>query len=272
MVVRVLCPAKVNWFLSVGPVNQRGYHPLRTVFQAISLYDELTIQLSDNNATKITCDWSDLPEENTVSRALRYLSEYIAMPPLQIHIKKQIPHQSGLGGGSSDAAGLLRGAIPFLKFRPSDHDLHDIAIAVGADVPFFLVGGRARGEGYGEILTALDDPPTKWLVVARPDVGCPTSLAYKRLDAVPREWRDWDPEDTAYNDFESVAPAECIDIKRQLLEAGASEALLCGSGSAVFGSFDCRETAKAASQVIAAPFVCVAQTCSRKESIQIGKL
>ena len=126
----VACPAKVNLFLSVGPPDATGYHPLRTVFQAISLFDELMIEIADR--TEILCDWAGLPPENTLTKTLRLLQEIAILPPLRIYLNKRIPPQSGLGGGSSNAGGLIRAAR---KLVPSITDLEAfmIARAVGAD-------------------------------------------------------------------------------------------------------------------------------------------
>ena len=148
MQVKVLCPAKINLFLSVGKLDHRGYHPIRTIFQAISLYDTLTITVADS--LSFTCDSQDVPSENTVTKAARLMQEIADYPPVAIHLEKCIPTQSGMGGGSSDAAGVIQSASQFMSMRLSDHERKAIAKSIGADVPFFLVGGRAKGEGYGE--------------------------------------------------------------------------------------------------------------------------
>lgn len=265
----VLCPAKVNLSLAVGPPDARGYHPLRTVFQAVGLFDELVINPSSHAA--FSCDWPDMPSENTVTKAMRLTEELLGMLPVSVHLTKRIPAQAGLGGGSSDAAGYLR-ALPRLVQGAFPHDfVRDVALAVGADVPFFLVGGRAFGEGYGERLTPLPDEPRRWLVLAKPDgVGCDTPAAYRRLDAAPREWRTDPPE--GYNDFERVAPCESLDLIERLKSLGAETAMLCGSGSAVFGAFEEPSLAEgAASRLVneGGSWVEVAPTLTRAESLVI---
>ncbi|MBS1716654.1 MAG: hypothetical protein JSS72_02850 [Armatimonadetes bacterium] len=216
--------------MAVGPVDARGYHPIRTVFQTITLFDTLEVELADK--TSITCNWSDFPAENTLTKMLR-LAREIHCPELKIHLTKRIPAQSGLGGGSSDAVGVLK-ALERLSPVPltPEHQM-DFARAVGADVPFFLLGGTAKGEGYGEKLTPLPDGPTRWLVVARPDEGVDTAKAYKRLDETERPFKEF--EDGLYNDFERVAPCGSLELIDRLRVHGASEAGLTGSGSAVFG-------------------------------------
>lgn len=269
MRIVVRCPAKINRFLSVGPLDSRGYHPLRTIFQAISLHDTVTIE---TGATGFSCDWPDMPEENTMTKSLRLLSEYRDLPPVSLTLAKRIPAESGLGGGSSNAAGVLRGMQKVLAAPLEDRELHDIAAAVGADVPFFLIGGRAKGEGYGTRLTPLPDAPPEWLVVARPEVGVSTKEAYACLDARPYEWQPFPEDDALYNDFERVAPCECLDLIERLQVRGAERAGLSGSGSAVFGIFRSEEGAQSSADGLRGervPFVEVATTLSRAESLAV---
>lgn len=249
--MRILCPAKVNLFLAVGPRDRRGYHPLRTIFQAVDLCDVLTIQESEEPS--VTCDWADLPTDNTLTKTLRLLYEVATLPPLDIRLEKRIPAQSGLGGGSSDAAGLLRAAKKIQPPLP-DAQLHDIALAVGADVPFFLLGGRARGEGYGERLSPIEAYAPEWLVIAQPDVTCSTADAYARLDELSFEWRDFPTSSELYNDFERVAPGECLELIGRLKHLGARDAALTGSGSAVFGLYPNQHDAEQAAGALRAEY------------------
>lgn len=263
----VSCPAKVNLFLAVGRPDERGYHPIRTVFQAIGLFDELMVE--EAPTPEFVCDSPEVPQENTVTHALRMLSEVAPLPPLRLTMTKRIPSQAGLGGGSSDAAGLLRAAKQLVPSIPKE-DLHRVAMAVGMDVPFFLVGGRARGDGYGERLSPLPDAPQEWLVVARPNVGCATGEAYRALDAKAYEWRDFPPDDRLYNDFERVAPCESLDLIESLQALGARDAALSGSGSAVFGRFESQDEAESAAARMRAEkalSVWVAPTLTRAESL-----
>lgn len=241
----ILCPAKINTFLAVGPKDRIGYHPLRTFFQAVDLYDRLAIEPSDRD--EIVCSWVEMPAENTLTKVLRLIRELVVVPPLKVELEKNIPAESGLGGGSSDAAGLLRLVQQVIVKPLPDHVLKDIAVATGADVPFFLEGGMARAEGYGEELVPWPDSPIKPLVIVRPDVGVSTPQAFAALDQTPYEWREFpqDPWDL-YNDFERVAPCACLHLKESFLSLGAAGALLCGSGSAVFGVFDSPEVADGA--------------------------
>ena len=232
MIVR--CPAKVNLFLAVGPRDASGYHPLRTVFQAVGLFDELRVERTREDSFR--CDDPSVPADNTVVRAWRLLREILTVPPLAVELAKSIPAQSGLGGGSSDAAGLMRAVAALTGGGPSPSEFLSVARAVGADVPFFLVGGRARGTGYGDSVEPLPDPEPEWFVIVRPNVGCSTPAMFAALDRLRYTFRDLSEGEIA-NDFERVAPTECLDLIKRLRECGANAAGLTGSGSAVFGLF-----------------------------------
>jgi 4-diphosphocytidyl-2-C-methyl-D-erythritol kinase len=241
----VLCPAKINLFLSVGPPDSRGYHPLRTIFQSVGLFDELEIDL-DVDDFSITSDWPELPERNTLDRTLRLLREIVNLPPMKIHLVKRIPAESGLGGGSSDAGGLLRAVQALMPGHLRSNELHAVAQAVGMDVPYFLVGGRARGEGYGQQVSPLPDGPAHHYVLARPGIGCATAGMFGRLDEVDRPWLEFPEDDRLHNDFERVAPCESLELTERLQVYGAKDAALTGSGSAVFGRYSSEPEAEEA--------------------------
>jgi 4-diphosphocytidyl-2-C-methyl-D-erythritol kinase len=208
-----------------------------------------------------------------VTKALRLSREIFVQQPSLIRLEKRIPMQSGLGGGSSDAAGLLR-ALQAASGDASQAELASVACGVGADVPFFLSGGRARGEGYGDVITALPDPAEEWYVIAKPEIGCSTPEMYALLDGESREWRDWPLNDNLYNDFERVAPRECIDLIERMLTAGARDAALSGSGSSVFGRFATHATARDAEERLRGDDVnqvWVAKSLTRSESLDIKR-
>ena len=253
----LLARAKINPFLAVGPPDARGWHPLRTIFQEVDLADALIVEEAE--AESITFSVAGIPERNTITRTLELLRERTTIPPLRIHVEKRIPAESGLGGGSADAAAILRHLGRDLP------DLAEIALRVGADVPFFLVGGRARAEGYGERLTPLPDLPRRPLVLARPEEGCPTAAMFGELDAAPRDFREFPEGDRLYNDFERVAPCASLDLIDRLLVHGAEDAGLTGSGSVVFGRFADDGEADRASEAMRdeAPWIYRAHTVPR---------
>ncbi|MFM9874382.1 MAG: 4-(cytidine 5'-diphospho)-2-C-methyl-D-erythritol kinase [Fimbriimonadaceae bacterium] len=271
MICSTICPAKINTFLAVDPPDHSGYHPIRSYFQAISLADTLSIQDSPSGKDEIICNWPNLPLDNTLTKTLRLARELVPIAPLKITLNKQIPSEAGLGGGSSNAAGLLR-CLNFINSEFVTHQFaREIAFAVGADVPFFLNGGFAQAEGYGQILTPLPDQPKQHLVIVKPNEGMPTPEAYKKLDQAPRPFKDF-PENyqTYYNDFERVAPCICDDIEDRLLTHGATAAKLSGSGTAVFGIYPSQSATERAKLKLEAENlgqVFLADTLTRNESL-----
>jgi 4-diphosphocytidyl-2-C-methyl-D-erythritol kinase len=268
MKIQVKCPAKINTFLSIGPPDANGWHPLRTIFQAIDLSDELTIEEADADSFTSDVDW--LPGDNSITRALSLARDRAAFPKLTIRLLKRIPAQSGLGGGSSDAAGLLRGLSSLYPGRFESSDLQEIALQVGADVPFFLVGGRAKGEGFGDRLTPLEDLHEQFVVVVKPALGCPTPDMYRDLDKVEHPWLDFPSDDSLHNDFELVAPEECHRALHLLGTFDAFDAGLTGSGSAVFGRYDRFSFATTAKELMHGEgfdHVWCVRTLSREESL-----
>ena len=261
MTGKARCPAKINLWLTVGPPGAGGMHPLRTEFQAVSLSDSLTVEPAASDET--ACDWPGLPSENTLTKALRLAREYFQVPPLRMTLDKRIPAQSGLGGGSSDAAGLLRLLVRHERLQA--REALEIAAAVGADVPFFLVGGRALGEAHGERLTPLANLPVRRVVLAMPAAAVSTKGAFARLDETKRPWTPNHDAPLGHNDFESVAPDGCLAILAAWRSLGAVCGLT-GSGSACFALGDqdgLPETARRAG----AEWTDVGHTLTREESL-----
>jgi 4-diphosphocytidyl-2-C-methyl-D-erythritol kinase len=267
MTKKTVCPAKINSFLTVGPPDAGGLHPIRTVFRAVSLADELSIAPADRD--EFVCFGEGVPEDNTVTKAWRLAKEHFRIPPLRVTLVKRIPSQSGLGGGSSDAAALLRLLAIVSEGLLDQEALFEVAAVVGADVPFFLLGGSALGEGYGERLSPLPDEPRKWILIAQPPVSVPTAQAYRDLDVHDRGFLDF-PQDlwSGHNDFLLVAPDESRQAIGRLKELGAHAAGLSGSGSAVYGVFDTEELAnRAAAGPIGRCATWLCHTLTRDESL-----
>jgi 4-diphosphocytidyl-2-C-methyl-D-erythritol kinase len=249
--LQLSCPAKINVTLEVLDRRPDGYHALRSLMVPLELADELEIEPSDR--FRFECDDASLGnEENLVVRAARALAPDAHV---SIRLHKRIPHQAGLGGGSSDAASLLlaamQGALPVT--RPVDWLA--LARSLGSDVPFFLTGSGALVEGTGERVTAIGTLPSWHVLVVKPPAAVSTADAYRCLDERPRPSR---PRNTSVtlravaalqrgdfaeverslcNDFQDVVAAQVPDVARALdalARAGATNALLAGSGSAVF--------------------------------------
>ncbi|QYK53011.1 MAG: 4-(cytidine 5'-diphospho)-2-C-methyl-D-erythritol kinase [Fimbriimonadaceae bacterium] len=271
MICRTICPAKINSFLAVDPPDHSGYHPIRSIFRAISLADELSIQDSPSGKDEIICNWGDLPANNTLTKTLRFLRELLPIAPLRIELTKNIPNEAGLGGGSSDAAGLLRALGTVAPHFVTEQYQREVAFAVGADVTFFLTGGAAKAEGYGQFIEPLPDPEIWHLLLVKPEAGISTPQAYKKLDSTERPHREF-PTDLKelYNDFERVAPCICGEIAERLQVHGAKGALLSGSGSAVFGVFETEALAQQAEKHIKSEELgetYLARTLTREESL-----
>jgi 4-diphosphocytidyl-2-C-methyl-D-erythritol kinase len=243
-------PAKINLTLEVLARRADGYHGIRSVMVPLALADELTIEPSDGFV--FSCDELELAgDENLVVRAARELG----LPPFSVRLRKRIPMQAGLGGGSSDAAALLRAGMSGTLGRRSDVDWIATARRLGSDVPFFLARTGALVEGTGERVTPLGAMPAWHALVVTPPVSVATALAYAELDGVVRPSRPRAQsvsiamvealqrgdfagvEASLQNDFHDVVAARLPEVASAigaLREAGATNAVLAGSGSSVF--------------------------------------
>lgn len=232
--------AKINRFLAVTGVRSDGFHTLETVMQSVSLCDTITLTPSD--AFSFSCSVPALNgNENLCVRAANLFAERTGTElPYALYLKKRIPSGAGLGGGSADAAAVLRLLNGLAETPLPDETLYSLAKKLGADVPFCLHGGKCLCTGIGDILTPLPFGTTEYLVIARGRSGLSTPEMYRRLDRyAPWERRTEAP--TVGNDFESAAIEALPDIallKRSLLQNGAHESSMSGSGSAVFGLFE----------------------------------
>jgi 4-diphosphocytidyl-2-C-methyl-D-erythritol kinase len=287
--VRIPALAKINLRLEVLGKRPDSFHELRTIFQTISLQDELRLKASRKPGIELRVTGNTIlsgepQKKNLVYRAVEALRHELKLKEgVAIELRKTIPAGRGLGGGSSDAAAALLGYLRLSKKRIERDRLFEIAAALGADVPFFLEGGRALGVGKGDEIYALPDiAKLNLLVVSPKSIHVPTPDAYRWLnspqmpqltnpDENPRLYRfcalAWSLQGGPLrNDFEEAVFQQhprLSEIKRDLLQNGASEALLAGSGSAVFGVFP--SPAKARRAAVGFPldqtFVC--ETVSR---------
>jgi 4-diphosphocytidyl-2-C-methyl-D-erythritol kinase len=256
--VRVHAFAKLNLTLRVLGRRPDGYHELRTTFQSLELHDTLTFT-ARNGPFAIACSDPDCPrdESNLIWRAAERLCRdrrgSRALSGVQVTLTKRIPSRAGLGGGSSDAAATLRALTRLWDLRVDPERLCAIAAEVGADVPFFLEGGTALGLERGDLLFPLIDQPRWWVVLARPAFGVSTKDAFAWWDDSSAA-----PPASSANDLQPVVAARHPVIARivaKLRRAGAREAAMSGSGSAVFGLFEGRTAAEAAAQALAGPEV-----------------
>lgn len=243
--LRLQARAKINLFLRIGGRRADGFHSLRTEFQEISLADNLEFRLSSKPGIHLTISGRKIPgsSENIVVRALtRLQSELKTNEGMTVRLTKDIPIGAGLGGGSSDAAAALWGGwLLWNKRPPTDYRrssprlLLTLAAQLGADVSFFIRGGRARATGKGEKLIPCRSGLRRYLVVAYPRVHVSTAEAYRLLDQSRRRKL---PASLSKNDFEPVIFKKFPTVRRtkeHLEKLGCTGVQMSGSGSAVFG-------------------------------------
>lgn len=251
--------AKINWSVHVLGRRSDGYHELQTVFQTVTLHDNLTFAPASDNCINLTCDSSELSigNDNLIMRAAESLRRNFNIGTgATIHLEKIIPISAGLGGGSSDAAITLLGLSKLWELKVSITDLDEIGATIGADVPFFFTGGTALGTGIGTKISPMSDARSAYLLLVMPNVKVSTAEAYQALNlpALTKDEGDTilsssclstDFSDLLYgnlkNDFESVVfglQPEIMRARDDLMHQGALGALLAGSGASVFGVFD----------------------------------
>lgn len=261
--------AKINLYLRVLGKRDDGFHELCTVFQTVSLHDDLTF--TENDDMVLTCDDPGIPtgQDNLIVRAANILRQSTGVTRgAKIHLEKRIPSPGGLGGGSSNAAVTILALARLWDIKLDIEELTRIGTELGSDVPFFFHGGSALGTGRGEMIEPIGQHAEKYLLIVTPEVDVPTREAFARLDA-PRltpealksnlivcrfEAESLDLRHTTLiNDFEKSvfeAAPEVRRVKERLLEAGAVQALMSGSGASVFGIFDTQETRQATLKAI----------------------
>jgi len=265
--ISLLAPAKLNLSLEVFGKRPDGYHDIRSVMVPVSLYDEVTVEEAPEGIA-VECDAPGVPtdESNSCHRAASLFREATGAPRgIRIRLRKGIPSEAGLGGGSSDAAATLKGLIALTGSRPASEEILAMAARTGADVPFFTLGRAALVEGFGEVLTPIPWEVPFHAVIVLPPFGLSTREGYARLrrgvmDPPPREkvpaLRSLAELAAAVrNDFEEAWAEDFPEIgriKADLSAAGALAAGMSGSGSAVFGLFVSGEAAQEAHARMAA--------------------
>ena len=176
--------AKINWRLRILGKRADGFHELQTIFQTVSLFDEITFAAADE--LSLTCDNRLIPvdETNLIRRAADVLREkYAVEKGAKIHLQKRIPAPGGLGGGSSNAAVALLGLNKLWKLNARFDELTAIAVDLGSDVPFFLHGGTAAGSGRGTEIEPLNDVREEFMLIVTPPIDVSTRAAFERLDS-----------------------------------------------------------------------------------------
>ncbi len=262
--ITVAAPAKLNLFLDITGKRSDGYHLLNTVMQSVSLYDDVTVTLEDDSSEiSISCSDPEIPcdKSNTAYIAAEKFFAYTGMKPtgVSVRIKKRIPSQAGMAGGSTDAAAVLYALNELCGTGLDREQLAEIAEQVGADVPFCIYGGTMSATGIGNIFSPLPDMPDCTIVAVRPGFRVSTRDAYERSDnmgyhlpkssdgiiAAICSGSVKELAEKLYNRFEELTDEpELPEIKQKMMECGALGALMTGSGSVIFSIFDDEEKAQ----------------------------
>ncbi len=267
--MKVRAYAKINLTLDITGRREDGLHTVDTIMQSVAMWDEVELTPGGPAGIRLQCSRSYLPVDNsnTAYRAARYFFQQIGKPDegLAINIRKRIPSRAGMGGGSTDAAAVLRALNKIYDAKLPMGTLRELATRVGADVPFCLEGGTARCTGIGEILEPVARMPDCFLVICKPPAGMSTLRAYALLDQYPMTRCFGTPKMLAaleQGDLRQVAQSlsnrfdetlrlmQVRDIKKSLLGAGALGAMMTGSGSVVYGVFSGEEAAQNAASLL----------------------
>ncbi|MCL2802524.1 MAG: 4-(cytidine 5'-diphospho)-2-C-methyl-D-erythritol kinase [Micrococcales bacterium] len=260
--VTVTAPAKINLLLLAGSPRPDGYHPLLTVFQAVDLYEEVTLRPPVAAKIEVVVNGLDsalvpMSEENLAVRAVRAVAQVAGVPAeVKIDITKSVPVAGGLAGGSADAAAALVAANRYWQAGLDKAALHQLAAGLGSDVNFCLDGGTALGSGRGEQLETLDCPAAlHWVLATRPGGGLSTPAIFDRLDSAragaerslptqpPRQLVEalgqgeaGDIGQWLRNDLQPAATEACPPLVETIAlakEVGALGAIVTGSGPTV---------------------------------------
>ena len=297
--VRIPSFAKINLRLDILGKRADGYHELRTIFQTVSLRDELRLRASKGSEILLTIHGNDELAREPAKRNLAYRAVEVLRRELkirrgvEIELRKTIPSGGGLGGGSSNAAAALFGYLQLIGGKLPMAVLLELGASLGADVPIFLFGGRALGAGRGDEIYPLPDiAKLALLIVAPRDIRVPTPEAFRWLNAPVRNaatltklaadhklWEfcalSWSAQGNGLsNDFEKPVFKRynrLDQIKRVLLQKGAAEASLAGSGSAVFGVFPSPTMARRAAVGFPHDLTFVCETISRDRYLRAVK-
>ncbi|MBQ8923799.1 MAG: 4-(cytidine 5'-diphospho)-2-C-methyl-D-erythritol kinase [Lachnospiraceae bacterium] len=269
--------AKVNLALDVLGKRDDGYHNVKMVMQNIGLFDDLTYiydeektDNADGFTIGITTDNDNIPtdERNLIYKAIKYIFEkYNIKGSMSVVLKKNIPVEAGMAGGSTDCAASIKAVNELCELGLNIQDMMDIGVKLGADVPYCILAKTAISEGIGEVLTEIKSLPDCYILVAKPPVSVSTGMVYNNLkcdelishpdvDGMVEALREGNLQDVAdkmENVLETVTVKlhpEISDIKKIMISMGALNAIMSGSGPTVFGLYNDEEEAKAAKAYI----------------------
>lgn len=275
--------AKINLALDVLRKRTDGYHELRMIMQTVGVCDELTftkrddseirivvttqdrfrVSAFDHSAQEVPCD-----EHNLIFRAAKAVAErHESCGGVDVTLVKRIPVAAGMAGGSSDAAATIRALDELYDLHMDQKTMSEIAVTIGADVPYCLFGGTMLCEGIGEILTPLPPAPQSRLVIVKPSISVSTAFVYGNLDAAGLKWHPdvdgmvraikgqdaqgiWQRLGNVLETVTIPAHPEVEQIRQTLLRCGAEQALMSGSGPSVFAVFEEEERQREAYETV----------------------
>lgn len=265
--VSLIAPAKINLFLDITGKLPHGYHEIYSVMQSIDIFDYIDVEKSDD--LSVICDNPNIcGEKNIAYKALTLFFEQSEIKSgARINIKKNIPLEAGMAGGSADAAAVLKGLNILFDEPFSEDELYDIGEKCGSDVPFCIKGGTMLCEGKGEKLFSLPDIPDCTILIVKPNFGMSTAESYKYYDEHQLFKLEHPCKDEIISSLEknslqdlckglynileaTVEHPQIKEIKHDMLNCGAYSSLMTGSGTAVFGIFDSMEAAVSAKTIL----------------------
>lgn len=262
--------AKINLGLDVLGKRENGYHDVRMIMQSIYLYDEVKIERTKTPGIDVQTNLFFLPtgEGNIAYKAAAMLVEEFGLTEgVKITLNKHIPVAAGMAGGSSNAAAVLFGMNLLFELKLTKEELMERGVKLGADVPYCIMRGTVLAEGIGEELTVLPSMPKCFVLIAKPPISVSTKVVYEALDAkeiVEHPDIDGIMEGLEQGDLRQIA--DCMgnvledvtvpmhpvieEIKKEMLAAGALNAMMSGSGPTVFGLFESKTAARKAQERI----------------------
>lgn len=288
--ITLLAYAKINLSLDITGVRPDGYHTISTVMQSVDLYDTVTVEKSDSNNgidIKLKCNDDSLPLDNRntayIAAVEFFKANEIKNAGVKIKIKKNIPKASGMGGGSADAAAVIKALNILYNTNLDDDALFDIAEKVGMDVPFCINGGTQLAEGLGTILTPLPDIEDCAFLLIKDELKPSTAEMYQRIDAqddivhpntdeIVELICEGEYKKAALiidNSFKSLWGDKFEKICKDLKDNGAINAMLTGSGPTIFGIFENSDIARSCKSELEEYYdniiLCQPKNCSVEE-------
>lgn len=252
--------AKINLTLNVLDKRPDNYHNIESVFQKISLYDELFIEKNSSNTLILKSNWNELENENNILyKAYFSLKEaYPQISGVSVKLLKHIPMQAGLAGGSTDCASFIIGLNKLFNLNLSQNELEEFGKKLGADV-VPCMHKLVKSEGIGDIITPLSSNLKYYILIVKPDFKCNTKIMYQKLDSNKNIKQSFNTDkvinilkngninslkNNLYNVFETAIEEQDIlnNLKNDFLKTGAIDALLSGSGSCIYGIYSDKES------------------------------